>query len=234
MKRSHRNLLTLVLLVGLWLVAPDVAYADNCSSLSDCYYTLRAALAAAVGLGVFAAFMAIGLDMGPLADRLKSKFTGTSGPDPVPDEEAAWWDRSLGVLSLEGTVAGEAADAARIPQAAEGKGEAARAPQKAAREQAAREQAAPSEQGAQRMEQETAPPTEGASPETRTGDRGRAATQDAGSGREAEQRPDATGEARPSPDAPEAGTVSERAEDVAQLPEGAGDKAEQADSERVV
>lgn len=104
MNRRYRRLLILLFLGAAWLLAPHIAYADNCSSLNDCYYTLRAALAAAVGLGVFAALMAIGLDIGPLTRGLKGRFKG-GGAEGAGGSEPDVWDRSLGVVSVEGMVA---------------------------------------------------------------------------------------------------------------------------------
>lgn len=105
MNRSYRKLLILLLIGAAWLLAPQLAYADNCSSLNDCYYTLRAALAAAVGLGVFAALMAIGLDIGPLSRSLKRKFKDGMGVEGAVGAGPDVWDRSLGVVSVAGMVA---------------------------------------------------------------------------------------------------------------------------------
>ena len=101
-RRRNRRLFYVLALLGLWLLAPEWVYADNCSSLNDCYYTLRAALAAAVGLGVFAAFITLGLDLGPLVESLKNKVNGSGGEAVGGDAEAASWERSLGVVSLQG------------------------------------------------------------------------------------------------------------------------------------
>lgn len=112
MKRRNRRLIIALFLVAVWLLAPEMAYADNCSSLNDCYYTLRAALAAAVGLGVFAALMAIGLDIGPLASRLRKRSDGDGGPESIAGDGDDEWDRSLGVVSVEGLLSEGVAQAA--------------------------------------------------------------------------------------------------------------------------
>lgn len=102
MNRRYGHLLLALMVAAIWSVAPDIAYADNCSSLNDCYYTLRAALAAAVGLGVFAALMAIGLDIGPLAGSARKRLKDGKGIDGAEAAVGDEWDESLGLVSLDG------------------------------------------------------------------------------------------------------------------------------------
>ena len=215
MDRRYRNLLYILLLTCAWLIAPQIAYADNCSSLNDCYYTLRAALAAAVGLGVFAALMAIGLDMGPLIGNLKGKFRGLApdarggaegsagegaggvsptGLDPG-DVGVDIWDRSLGVVPVEGMVAGHGAPATRSAGSA------------------GTQQGAQIGRGVESRASDQAPPHgyrsgDQARDVTLTGDEGRQAgqvTQQTGSGQAGMGQP------------PETPGVAERAEDATQI-----------------
>lgn len=200
MNRRYRRILILLFLGAAWLLAPHIAFADNCSSLNDCYYTLRAALAAAVGLGIFAALMAIGLDIGPLTRSLKGRFKGDGGIEGLGDADSDVWDRSLGVVSVEGMVAEQpgTAGAQQPPGPAQGEppGSATRSGEgQAAGTSGERARLGPEHEGSlsqQAPPQAKAPSEEAgmrqAAPEqTGPGDTGRTAQQQASGDRTADQ-----------------------------------------------
>lgn len=85
----------------LWLI-PDVAYADNCGSLGDCFGTLRAAVAATVGLAIFGTILSVGLDFIPVVGTAKGLIEAITGKDLVTGEELALWERALGVIPFAG------------------------------------------------------------------------------------------------------------------------------------
>lgn len=173
MNRRHRRVLILLILGAAWLLAPQMAYADNCSSLNDCYYTLRAALAAAVGLGIFAALMAIGLDIGPLTRGLKSRFNGGAGGEGAAGSEGSEpdvWDQSLGVVSVGGMVAEQPRTAgarqAQAPRQSEPPGAAAqRGPKQVGSQAGEQAKAAPGKEA--RLPEQTAPEGETAAEQAR-------------------------------------------------------------------
>lgn len=95
-----------MLLLGLLIFFPNYALADNCSSLSDCYNTLRAALAATVGLTTLAVISLI-LDLLPGVGNLKSLYEVAGGEDPVTGEELEGWMRvvaGIGVIPIAGNI----------------------------------------------------------------------------------------------------------------------------------
>lgn len=241
MIRRHRRLLiNLFLVAAAWLLAPETAYADNCSSLNDCYYTLRAALAAAVGLGVFAALMAIGLDIGPLAGNLRKRFDGVTGAEGATGDGADVWDRSLGVVSVEGMVAESAPASAAADQAPAPEGG---VPESAAGERTldrARDVAAASGEGRQAPQAgEGTAPAEGQTADVSdVADRAQEATQIAGehddAGRLAEKAPGSEqatastqGEAPRATAAEERPRAFEQAERAKRVPEQAAGASEQ-------
>ena len=195
MKRHYRRFYYLLLLFGFWLLAPHVVFADNCSSLNDCYYTLRAALAAAVGLGIFAALMAVGLDIGPLSSSLRKKGKGSTKAMGIGGEEPDAWDRSLGVVSIEGLVGGSS-----VPGA-----------QNTAARKVSRGGIEPDERLEKRGGE--APASDQATPRSdRTADQARDANGEGSEGRSPGQASGSqTSESRP---AAESGGVAERAEDA--------------------
>jgi hypothetical protein len=104
----------IVVLVSVAMcVAPSVALADNCGSLSDCYNTLRAALAAAVGVGVLGALASLGLDLLPGVGTIKGVIEAITGRDLVTGQELAWWERALGIIPVAGGLIGAGVSAAR-------------------------------------------------------------------------------------------------------------------------
>lgn len=102
-----RRLIIIIVAIccGLFLL-PDVAYADNCGSFSDCYNTLQAALAAVVGVGLFAALLSFGLEFVPVVGTGKGIIEAFTGRDLVTGEELAWWERMLGVVPIGGALIG--------------------------------------------------------------------------------------------------------------------------------
>ncbi|MFD0598974.1 pre-toxin TG domain-containing protein [Catellatospora coxensis] len=98
------------------LLLPGAAYADNCGSMSDCYYTARAALAALVGLSVlFGVLLSIGLDFVPVVGTVKGVIEAITGKDLITGQELAWWERLLGIVPVVGGIAGVAAGISRAP-----------------------------------------------------------------------------------------------------------------------
>lgn len=96
-------------------VLPSTAYADNCGSLTDCYGTAQAALAALVGLSVlFGVLLSLALDLLPGIGTVKGIIEAITGRDLVTGEELAWWERALGFVPVLGALA----DAAKAAKAA--------------------------------------------------------------------------------------------------------------------
>ncbi|HCT76956.1 MAG TPA: hypothetical protein DGT23_10275 [Micromonosporaceae bacterium] len=85
------------------LFLPGIAGADNCGSMSDCYYTARAALAALVGLSVlFGVLLSMALDFVPVVGTVKGIIEAITGKDLITGQELAWWERLLGVVPVLG------------------------------------------------------------------------------------------------------------------------------------
>lgn len=76
----------LLVVVAVFLLA-EPARADNCGSLWDCYRTIQAAVAATVGLAVFASVLSIGLDLIPVAGEIKGIIEAIIGKDLVTGED---------------------------------------------------------------------------------------------------------------------------------------------------
>lgn len=89
----------------LWLI-PEVAYADNCGSLGDCFGTLRAAVAATVGLAIFGTVLSIGLDFIPVVGTAKGLIQAITGKDLITGEELTVWERALGIIPFAGAATG--------------------------------------------------------------------------------------------------------------------------------
>jgi len=88
-------------------LAPGVAFADNCGSLSDCYNTARAALAALAGLAIlFGVLLSVALDFVPVVGTVKGAVEAVTGRDLVTGQELAWWERLLGIVPIVGGAAG--------------------------------------------------------------------------------------------------------------------------------
>jgi hypothetical protein len=103
--------------VFLW---PGIGYADNCGSMSDCYHTARAALAALIGLSVlFGVMLSLALDFTPGVGTVKGIIEAFTGRDLITGQELAWWERLLGVVPVLGGLAGAAAVARGIDRAAD-------------------------------------------------------------------------------------------------------------------
>ena len=87
-------------LLGLFLIFafPDVALADNCGSLTDCFSTQRAAVAATVGLGIFAAILSIGLDFVPVVGQVKGVIEAITGRDMITGEKLETWERAMNLV----------------------------------------------------------------------------------------------------------------------------------------
>ena len=77
---------------------PDVALADNCGSLTDCFSTQRAAVAATVGLGIFAAILSIGLDFVPVVGQVKGVIEAITGRDMITGEKLETWERAMNLV----------------------------------------------------------------------------------------------------------------------------------------
>ncbi|HEX6684218.1 MAG TPA: pre-toxin TG domain-containing protein [Candidatus Limnocylindrales bacterium] len=96
------------------LLAPDAAFADNCGSLSDCYLTARAALAALAGLAIlFGVLLSVALDFVPVVGTVKGVIEAVTGRDLITGQELAWWERLLGIVPIVGGAAGVIGAASR-------------------------------------------------------------------------------------------------------------------------
>ena len=97
---KKRLLVSVSIGITLWLLLPEVAYADNCSveSLSDCFGTARAAATAAVALAVFAAILSMTLDMIPIVGTVKGIIEAVTGRDLITGEKLEDWERLLGIV----------------------------------------------------------------------------------------------------------------------------------------
>jgi hypothetical protein len=86
------------LLVLAFLLVPFPLLADNCGSLGDCYNTLRAALAALVGVATLAMLLSLGLDLLPFIGTLKGIIQAATGKDLITGEQLEDWERALGAI----------------------------------------------------------------------------------------------------------------------------------------
>jgi hypothetical protein len=126
-----------VLIVGAVVVSvigwPGVAYADNCGSLTDCYFTARSALAALVGLSVlFGVLLSVMLDFIPGVGTAKGIAEAISGEDLITGQELEWWERVLGVLPLLGGLVAAIAAVSKMANAADAASDIARGADRAA------------------------------------------------------------------------------------------------------
>ncbi|MDR6226336.1 pre-toxin TG domain-containing protein [Desmospora profundinema] len=97
----------MLLAAGLFMLwPPDVAEAHNCGDFRDCYSTLRAAVAATVGLSMFAVILSIGLDFVPGVGQGKGILEAITGRDLITGEELEDHVRLLGILGPAGRIAG--------------------------------------------------------------------------------------------------------------------------------
>lgn len=96
------------------VVAASPAYADNCGSLTDCYATAKAALAALVGLSVlFGVLLSMLLDFAPGIGTAKGLAEAVTGKDLVTGQELEWWERLLGIVPILGGLLGAAGSLAK-------------------------------------------------------------------------------------------------------------------------
>lgn len=102
--KGSRVFLLLPAVAALLLMLPSVVVADNCSSLSDCYRTAQAAIAATVGVGLFAVVLSVALEAIPGVGTVKSVIEAVTGRDLVTGAELAWWERALGIVPLGGAI----------------------------------------------------------------------------------------------------------------------------------
>ncbi|WP_081417440.1 pre-toxin TG domain-containing protein [Paenibacillus sp. Soil522] len=88
------------ILIGLCLFFgfPDMAFADNCGSFSDCFNTQRAAVSATVGLGIFATLLSIGLNFVPVVGQVKGVIEAVTGKDLITGEELETWERAMNLV----------------------------------------------------------------------------------------------------------------------------------------
>ncbi|MEV4417451.1 pre-toxin TG domain-containing protein [Catellatospora sp. NPDC049609] len=171
------------------MVLPGAAYADNCGSMSDCYYTARAALAALVGLSVlFGVLLSVGLDFVPGVGTVKGVIEAITGKDLITGQELAWWERLLGIVPVIGGAAGVAAAIAKGGRAIDDIADVGRA---ADRIGDAAEAARDAERAA-----EAARDAERAAEAARDAERAAEAARDAERAREAERAAEAAREAR--------------------------------------
>ena len=128
MKRLLRGLvLTVGAAVAGVLLWPGVAHADNCGSLTDCYFTARSALAALVGFSVlFGVLLSVMLDFIPFVGTGKGVVEAITGEDLVTGQELEWWERVLGVLPILGGLVGAVAAVSKVANAADAASDVAR------------------------------------------------------------------------------------------------------------
>lgn len=108
------------------------SFADNCGSLTDCYHTAAAALAALVGLSVlFGVVLSMALDFVPGVGTAKGIVEAVTGRDLVTGQELAWWERLLGVVPVLGGLAGAAGSLSRGARALDDLGDLGRAADRA-------------------------------------------------------------------------------------------------------
>jgi hypothetical protein len=105
MTRFRRALLVSAMAVVAVFAFPSTAYADNCGSLTDCYSTAQAALAALVGLSVlFGVLLSLTLDFLPGIGTIKGLIEAATGRDLITGQELEWWERALGAVPVLGQV----------------------------------------------------------------------------------------------------------------------------------
>lgn len=78
--------------------------ADNCGSLSDCYRTAQAAIAASVGLTMLAIGLSIFLDFVPVVGEVKGVIQAITGRDLITGQELSTWERAIGLLPVGGAL----------------------------------------------------------------------------------------------------------------------------------
>lgn len=92
-----RRLCASVAGVGLWtLAAPWPAYADNCSSLQDCYGSVQSAVGAAAGMALLVGLAVL---YGPALIRSLAQGPPPPDVDPVPRADVS--DADLGPVNVE-------------------------------------------------------------------------------------------------------------------------------------
>lgn len=104
----------LLLLLFALCALPHSALADNCGDLSDCYNTLRGALAATVGLGALAILLSMLLDFVPIVGTLKGAAEAITGRDLITGQKLEDWERLLGIVPLGGALIGAGIASSRI------------------------------------------------------------------------------------------------------------------------
>jgi hypothetical protein len=118
---SRAVLISTVAAVLALFVFPSTAHADNCGSLTDCYSTAQAALAALVGLSVlFGVLLSLALDLIPGIGTIKGIIEAITGKDLITGEELAWWERALGFTPVLGALGDLARMADRLGEVADG------------------------------------------------------------------------------------------------------------------
>ncbi|MEU7820823.1 pre-toxin TG domain-containing protein [Catellatospora sp. NPDC049133] len=180
------------------LLLPGTAYADNCGSMSDCYYTARAALAALVGLSVlFGVLLSIGLDFVPVVGTVKGVIEAITGKDLITGQELAWWERLLGIVPVVGGIAGVAAGISKGARAIDDVADLGRAVDRAADAAEAARDAERAAEAAREVERaaEAAREAERAAEAAREAERAAEAARDAERAREADRAAEAAQEA---------------------------------------
>ena len=108
----------LIFTVFLFLI-PTSVLADNCSGLTDCFNSARAALAASVGLGIFLTLLSVGLDFVPIVGDVKGVIEGITGRDLITGQELSAFERAMGAIPLAGRFAAAAGALATVARAAD-------------------------------------------------------------------------------------------------------------------
>lgn len=100
-------------MIFLWLWSGDPVYAHNCGDFRDCYDTLRGAIAATVGLSMFAVALSLALDFIPGVGQVKGGIEAITGKDLITGEELSAYERILGVFGPVSKIAAGSAAIAR-------------------------------------------------------------------------------------------------------------------------
>lgn len=123
---TRRLLAVVAMAVGVLALLAAPAAADNCGTPADCFTTARAAVATAVGVGVFGAIVSIGLDLSPVGT-VKGIYEAFTGRDAITGEELGTFERFMGAVPGVGGLLGTAAAATRFAGRVDALGDAARA-----------------------------------------------------------------------------------------------------------
>lgn len=101
MTRCGRGALVVIAASGMLLLLAGPAAADDCRNLTDCFNTIRSAVAAATALAVLlGTVVSMGLNFVPIVGGAKGLYEAWTGEDMITGEKLGDWERGLGFAAL--------------------------------------------------------------------------------------------------------------------------------------